>query len=277
MQIRLILFLILLFQIGLQNRVSAIGNEHSGARSLGLANANVTLHDIWSTNNNQAGLAYLKSFEVGFSYENRFGLSELSLKNLNAATPIKFGAIGLTVQQFGFTDYNENKFGLAYGLKISEKVSLGAQIDYLFVSISETQTSNKSGFTAEVGLLAKLTDKLTMGFHVFNLPNTSLSGDIEQKIPMIFSAGLNYEFSKKVFAVVDIEKAIDLDPNVKIGIEYHPIEPLYFRGGINTFDFKFAFGMGVKVRSFNIDFAISHQTYIGYVSQIALRYTLSKK
>ena len=205
MQTRILLILAVVIPLVIPNQSHSAGNEYSGARSLGLGHANVTLHDIWCANNNQAGLAYIKSLEIGFSYETRYGLAELGLKNLNAAIPLKVGVMGFTIQQFGFSDYNENKFGLAYGLKVSENVAIGAQVDYLLVSIAEAQTQNKTGFTAEIGLQAKLTDQLTLGIHVFNVPNTSLSGDFRQKIPMIISAGLNYTFSKKVFAVIDIE------------------------------------------------------------------------
>jgi opacity protein-like surface antigen len=257
--------------------VNAIGSNKSGARSLGLGNASLTLSDIWSTNNNQAGLGNVTEFGIGFAYENRFGLSELGLKSLNMAVPIKWGTLGLTVQQFGFSDYNENKFGLAYGMKVSKKVRLGIQIDYLLTSIAEAQSQNKSGITAEIGLQADVTDKLTLGAHIFNLPNSSMSGDLEEKIPMIISIGLNYKFSKKVFAVVDLEKNIDLDPNLKVGIEYHPIEALYFRGGLNTYDFHFNGGLGVKLKGFNFDLGFSHQTYLGLVSQASLSFALNKK
>lgn len=272
--IRLIIIILICFTY---HSVFAIGNSNAGARSLGLGHANVTLTDLWASNNNQAGLAHLKEFGFGFAYENRFGLSELSLKNFNLALPIKRGTFGVTVQQFGFTDYNENKFGLAYGMEISKNVSIGVQLDYLLVSVAEAQTQNKSGLTAEIGLIAQVTDKLKLGAHVYNFPNSKLSGEFDEQIPMIIRLGLNYEFSKKLFAVVDIEKNIDLDPNLKVGLEYHPIDALFFRGGLNTYDFHFNGGLGVQLKSFNLDLGFSHQTYIGYVSQISLNYTLGKK
>ena len=269
-----LLFLALQFAFSLN--ISAIGDESSGARSLGLGNANVTLHDLWSANNNQAGLAYVKQFGIGMAYETRFNLSELSLKTLNMAVPVKFGTFGLTVQQFGFSDFNENKFGLAYGMEVSKRVSLGIQIDYLFVSVAEANTQNKSGITAELGLQFKATEKLTFGAHVFNLPNTKMNGEFNEPIPMIISLGLNYEFSKKLLAVVDIEKNIDLEPNLKVGLEYHPIDALYFRGGLNTFDFHYTGGIGVTLKGFNFDLGFSHQTYLGLITQASLHYTINK-
>lgn len=254
----------------------AIGNQTSGARSLALGNANTTLYDVWSSNNNQAGLGQVKGFSVGMSYENRFGLSELGLSNLNMAIPVKFGTFGLTVQQFGFSDYSENKFGLAYGMQLSSKVSLGAQVDYYLVSVSEAQTTNKDAIAVELGMQIKATEKFSVAAHIFNLTNSEVTGDFQEKLPMILTLGLKYDFSKKVFAVVDLEKNIDLPANLKAGIEYHPVDAFYFRGGLNTYDFHFSGGIGAELKSFKIDLGFSHQAYLGYVSQIALSYSIKK-
>lgn len=254
----------------------AIGNQSSGARSLALGNANVTLFDVWSANNNQAGLGSVKQFGIGLSYENRFGLSELGLSNLNIAIPVKFGTFGLTVQQFGFEDYSENKFGLAFGKELSSKVNLGGQIDYYHVQVAEAQTQNKSALAVELGIQVKMTDKFSMGAHIFNLTNAELEGDFKENLPMIMSLGIKYDFTEKVFAVVDVEKNIDLPANLKVGIEYHPIDALYFRGGLNSYDFHFTGGLGVELNKFNLDLGLSHQTYLGYITQLALSFNVRK-
>ena len=262
--------------MGIRTPTFAIGNQSSGARSLALGNANVTLFDVWSANNNQAGLGLVKGFSIGASYENRFGLSELGLSTLNMAVPFKFGTFGLTVQQFGFSEYSENKFGLAYGMELSKKVRLGGQIDYYSIQIQEAQTANKDALAVELGLQVKATEKFSLAAHVFNLTNQELTGDFQEKLPMVLTIGLKYDFSKKLFAVVDLEKNIDLPANLKAGIEYHPVDAFYFRGGLNTYDFHFSGGLGVELKGFCIDLGFSHQTYLGYVSQIALHYSIKK-
>ena len=49
-----------------------IGNDLLGARSAALGGYNVTLSDVWSTNNNQAGLGFVEDMTGGIYYENRF-------------------------------------------------------------------------------------------------------------------------------------------------------------------------------------------------------------
>jgi hypothetical protein len=254
----------------------SIGNQSSGARSLSLGNANTNLYDLWSGNNNQAGLGRVLRFGVGISHENRFGLSELSLNTVNLAIPFQFGTFGVTIQQLGFTDYSENKFGLAYGMKLSPKIHLGGQAEYYLIHISEINTENKNALTIELGLQISMTDQLSFGVHVYNLTNSKISGGFQEKPSMTLNLGLKYDFSKKVFAVLDIEKIIDLPTNLKAGIEYHPVEAFYFRGGLNSHEFHFTGGIGVQIKGLTLDLGFSHQTYLGYVSQIALSYSIPK-
>lgn len=247
-----------------------------GARSLGLSNANTTLFDVWGSQNNQATLGFLDHTAFGISYQNNFAQSELALKSLNAGIKSKLGGFGVAVQQFGFSDYNENKFGIGYGLKMSKTVAIGVQLNYHLIHITEVQTANKNGISADIGLLAKPTKNLRIGAHISNVSNASLSGDFEEKIPMHIRLGLGYHFSEKLLAVAELDKNIDLKANFKAGLEYHPIKSLYFRGGINTYDLKMSFGMGYNLKGLQLDLATSYQTYLGYLTQISLHYALNK-
>ena len=55
------------------------GNENQpiGARSAGLANASLTLSDVWSVHHNQAGLGHIRKVSAGVYYESRFLMPEL--------------------------------------------------------------------------------------------------------------------------------------------------------------------------------------------------------
>ncbi len=97
----------------------------TGARSTAMGNASVTLYDIWSTNNNQAGLGFIKQTQVSTSYENRFLIKELGLAAGTVVLPIKAGTFGLSINHFGYTNYNQTKYGLAFGKAFGENISAG--------------------------------------------------------------------------------------------------------------------------------------------------------
>lgn len=270
-------FFILFFGLTKPAILAASENPQSGARSRGLATASITLTDLWSVNNNQAALAFLNQGGIALTYENRFALKELALKGLTGALPFKFGTFGVTVQQFGFDQYSENKFGLAYGMLLGRNISLGIQLDYLYVAIADDFYPAKNAFTAELGFMAKATKNLTVGAHVYNLVNTSFSGESKQRIPMIFRLGLDYNFSDKVTTILEVEKNIDRQAMVKLGIEYHPIELLYLRMGVRSTEFQFAFGAGINWKGLQVDIGASYQNYLGFTSQFTLGYQFGKK
>ncbi len=257
--------------------VLGIENPHPGARSKGLANASVTLSDLWSTNNNQAGLGFLKKAGAGITYENRFFLRELALKGLTAALPTGIGTFGLTVQQFGYSEYNENKFGLAYGMQLGKNIAIGVQIDYYHIRLAGDYYPNKNALSAEIGFLANITDKLSVGAHVFNISNSKFNGNAADRLPVIFRLGADYKFSEKVFAVIEVEKDIDRKALVKFGVEYHPVDVLYLRAGVRADDFQFAFGAGIQWKIVQFDLAASYQNYLGFVTQATLAFQFGKE
>ena len=122
-----------------------------GARSAALGGASVTLSDLWSTQNNQAGLAHLDSIEVGVYAERKFMLPQLGYNAFAGAIPIKGGTFGLSYSRLGYAKYNENKIGLAFAKKLGDHISAAVQLDYLSKYIGDGYGKNGT-FAAEFGI-----------------------------------------------------------------------------------------------------------------------------
>ncbi len=253
-----------------------IGNDIIGARSGGMGGYNVTLSDVWSTNNNQAGLGFIEDFSGGIYYENRFLLKETSYKAGAFVFPVKRGALGLSVTSFGFELYNETKAGLSYGMRFGDKFSLGVQINYLNTKLTKEYGSN-TAVTGALGLITKLNNELSLGVHVYNPNRASLADYNNERIPTIMKLGLDYRFSDKVMLVVSTEKDIDFDPVFNTGLEYHVSEILYLRGGISTNPSKYAFGFGMQLKDFKVDISSSFHQTLGVTPGISIIYSKKKK
>src|ERR1051326_2889067 len=143
----------LLFLLLLAGVFARAGNENQayGARAGAMGNASVTLSDVWSTFNNQAGLGFMKNIGVGTYYEDRFMLKQLSSKAFAFALPVHGGTFGLSYSSFGYSAYSENKYGLAFGKSFGENISAGIQMDYLTTHITENYGS-KGTLVAEAGM-----------------------------------------------------------------------------------------------------------------------------
>ena len=117
-------------------------NAPLGARSSAIGGASVSLSDVWSVQNNQAGLGFQKTFTGGIVYQNPLMVKELSTKALGLAMPVKGGTFGLLVSNFGYKLFSQNKYSLAFGKSFGEKISAGIAMDYLSTNISEYGKKN---------------------------------------------------------------------------------------------------------------------------------------
>ncbi len=250
---------------------TANDNPTRSARSHGLGNASVTLYDVWSTSNNQAGLAYIKNISAGIDYEERFLVKELSLKSVAVALPLKSGVFGISTSSFGYNLYSENKYGIAFAKSFGTAIAAGIQLDYFNTKIAEGYGSTGIP-VVEMGLQARLTKNIILGSHLFNPTKAKLANYNNERIPTIMRLGLAYEFSDKIFVVTEVQKDIVYSPFFKLGIEYKPIKELYLRTGFCTTPAASTFGFGLLLKKLKLDFASSFDSVLGFTPCAGLIY-----
>lgn len=250
-------------------------NPPLGARSLGMAGSGVALSgDLWGTQNNQAGLAFIKSFQAGAFYESRFMVSGLGMKAFSAAMPTKPGTFGLSVSSLGLGNlYSENKAGLAFAKSFGPKFSAAVQLNYLYTHIGENY-GNASTACGEFGLMAEPVKNLKIGFHVFNPTRSKIGGNGTDRLPTIMRLGGLYSFSPKVFVTVEAEKDIDYKPIIRGGFEYRPVNNFYLRAGVASNPGLLSFGCGFEMKKLRLDLASSFHSVLGFSPAISLQYGL---
>ena len=258
--------------------IAKAGNENFsiGARSSGMANSSVSLSDVWSAHQNQAGLGFLHNYSAGVYYENRFLLKELSIRGAVVAVPVKGGTFGLCITNFGYTSYNENKYSLSFAKSFGNKLSAGIAMDYLTTKIAEGY-GTKGVFTAEFGIQAKPIKGLTIGFHIYNPTRTKLADYYNERIPTIIRLGADYNFSDVVLLAVETDKDISQKANFKAGIEYRVVKEFYLRIGIATNPTLSSFGFGLNLKNIKIDISTSYHQVLGFSPQLGLTYNVIKK
>ena len=250
-------------------------NYSIGARASGMSNASVALNDVWSANQNQAGLGFVKNYSSGVYYENKFLLNELSLKAAVAAIPIKGGTFGLELSNYGYSLYKESKYGVSFAKAFGDKFSVGIAMDYLSTKIADGY-GNKGVAVAEIGLQSKPIKGLNIGVHIFNPTRTKLANYNNERVPTIFRLGGNYLFSEKVLLAVETEKDMSQKAIFKIGIEYLPVKELYIRTGISTFPTMNSFGFGINLKNFKMDLSSNYNQVLGFSPQFGLTYIFNK-
>ena len=246
-----------------------------GARSSALGNASTVLTDVFAFHHNPGALGFNTQGGVGVSYENRYLMRELQSQGITLVQPLKKGVISAGGQFYGYETFRTNRVGAGYSLKLTENLSAGVQLNYLNVRLDQFYGS-KHTLTGEVGMLAKLGDKLTLGFSVFNLGRTKLSEFQDDRLTTLMRLGAGYKLSDELLFLIELENEITKKPRLKGGIEYTPHEMFYIRAGFQGAPVEFSFGFGVKWNKFKLDLATHYHQQLGWTPSAAMIYQFKK-
>jgi len=247
----------------------------SGARYISMSSSGVISYDLWSVCNNQAGLGFIKKPTAGFFIENRFMLPSLSLKAAAVALPLRGGSLGFSAGHFGYSAYSESSGGIGFGKTFGQRMAAGFRASYCLTRIADDY-GNASAITIEGGIITALTEKLTLGVHVYNPVKTHLTKNSEVMIPMVFKAGCLLKISEKLTTVAGIEKISSQKPAFQTGFEYEAAKQFFIRGGIATQKALFSFGAGMTWKCLEFDFSSTYHQHLGYSPQISVIYEICK-
>ncbi|WP_107038057.1 PorV/PorQ family protein [Brumimicrobium mesophilum] len=243
--------------------INAQGWLSQGARVAAMANNGVTLIDAFSYHHNPGALGFIEEGSAGISYESRYALKELQTQSVAAAVPLKVGVISVGGQFYGYDTYRTNRAGLGYSMRLSDKIAAGIQINYLSTRLDPAY-GIKHGVSAEFGALAKLTDRVNLGFSVVNIGRTELSEYKNDRYGTILRLGISYQLLEELILVSEIEQEINFDTRLRAGIEYHPIDLLYIRAGVQGAPMDFAFGFGLNYERFKLDLSTQYNQILGW-------------
>ena len=243
-----------------------------GARSWGIGNATVAIADNYAVFNNPAGLGFLKDNFVSTSYHARYSITGLQTLSLSGNYNTKYVNIGLGIERFGDKLYNEQKLGLALA-KSTNRVSLGIKVSYFQASIENF--SSKNTLLTEFGVMTKLSSKVMMGFHAYNLTGAKLFAS--QRMPTVLRLGISFTPSKQILLVTEAEKDLDFPLLIKAGLEYQIVKNFYLRTGITSRINNAHFGFGFRAKQFAFDYAASNHLALGFSHHLNITYQLGSK
>ncbi len=264
--------LIILALLMLSESHAQDGDFGLGARNSALAGASSTLQDPWAIYNNIAGLGAITSSAGMISYQNRFGISAFQVVGGAYVQKTNLLNAGVSFYRFGDDLFNQQQMKIAIANQI-DRVSLGLAASMVQVQIESLGSTN--AIVLEFGGIATITDQLRFSGHAYNLNQAQLNE--EETLPTIIKAGLAYQPIAKVLLVGEVQKDLDFDEIVKLGLEYEIIEHVWLRTGISTNPFKAAFGVGAFWRSVGIDYSFNDQTDLGSIHEFSMSYELSRR
>lgn len=245
-----------------------------GADVAMLGGACATASGVFSVVNNPAQVTTLNRWQVGIYSSQRFGQKELTLSNISFVMPTKALNIGFAISHYGFSSFNQQRFVLSIGKKLSETVALGVQLNYAQTTIVDY--GNAGAFVLGIGVTYKPISKLQLGFMVYNPTQQKMSNLVSDKIPSYARLGINYQVNNKVQVLAETEQPIAQKTLLRAGLRYL-INPRFSMGiGLSTQPVCFTFGATVKANKLAIDLAAGVHQILGVLPQVSLRLPLDK-
>lgn len=233
--------------------------QSQGGRSAAMGGVITLLQDDYSPMNNQAGLAFDTTYSVAVSATRRFWLAEMGENSLGVSIPVGNGAFGIATSYNGFSDYNHMLVGVGYGLKLSDKIGIGVQIDYLNQRVTEYGSQN--AFTFEAGVQAQILPTLWMAAHVFNPMKVKSGFYANQYYSNELAWGLSYLPSRNVTIAAEIVNKDFEQFGFRAGLEYYPVSSIALRAGAN--ENEITFGAGWRWKQLQLDLSSSYHRFLG--------------
>jgi len=256
----ILLFLHLTVSGGIPYGISA------GAGEAGMGYVCVMKKGFWSSFHNQASLAFNNSYSFGFNYENRFGIKELGTRAIGLLIPAGKASVGAAYSHFGYSDFKREIAGLACGMKLSDKISAGVQVDY-FSERTSGEYSNRQSVTFETGLIVSPSENIRIGIHLFNPVPNSIR---KTYLPTTLRIGAGTDLSKALFAGIEAEMVSGSKLIIKTGFEYEAAKSLWLRAGFSTCNNSFCFGSGYQSKFVMIDLGFTTHERLGVTSSVSM-------
>jgi hypothetical protein len=234
---------------------------NTGTRSLGMGNAYSAMGEgAESLFYNPAGTANTQENLLSLSYQNHFGISDLTNLNMAALVPVTHYNIGLAIQRVNLLDvYNENVMYLnsSYKFKMAQaSLNLGMNCRYYMVSGAESEVDITSPFDLDLGILYHYKG-FRAGYSSRNI--LRLKGEEDN----IFSSqllGLAVNWEELLNVAADYEIS-EIDNILRLGIELWFYETFAPRIGFD--DEYLTMGFGLKSSWWSFDFALKTHEELG--------------
>ena len=265
----------------------------SGARATGLGGAFTAVSDdLNALSYNPAGLASLKKSAIGFTRAEM--VEGVSYNFLGYSRPVAKGTIGLGVNYLSQSSIEgrganrevTGKFGasdtainLAYGRALTARSGFGVNFKYIASHISD---ESANGWAVDAGWQYKAPVKgLNLGVAVQNIGPKMKFMDEGSSLPLTAKAGMSYMVLDNILLAFDVNRRVNDKKTVFcFGSEFAVFNGFFMRagylksaasGGNSLADSGgFKAGFGLKLRSFNLDYAVTPFGDIGKAHTISL-------
>ena len=249
-------------KIGVSARASAMGESFSAV-------ADDASGLFW----NPAGTAWAVKRQAGFTYNQ--WIQDISHQTAGMVIPTSHGSFGLGLmlnsmdgferrtiasdEPLGTFSTQDLALVMNYSRKVGERMSLGANVRYLYEKI---YIETSSGYAVDLGARYRLMEGLYAGAAVQNLGSMSEMAVESLKLPRTIRAGAAWYVPvgsnpQNLLLSLDYVDYQGDGGHVHTGVEYSPVSAVSLRAGYQTGyeERSLSAGFGLKFSVFMLDYA----------------------
>lgn len=246
-------------------------DHQPSSRAAALGYGTHALVDGWSVFTNQGAMAMGSGTWVGVHHENLYFSPDLSFSAIGVSLPLGRGVAGVSIKRFGFSEFNQSKGGVAFGLKLTPNLALGVQGNVHHIWAAGVY-GDESALTAEGGLIYLPNKNLSIGFHVLNPTRSRIYDD--QRIPTMLRLGASYRMGNMLMLVGGVEKGLDTSPMASAGVEFQPSPRMVLRTGFASNPSIACFGVGYLLGRLTMDIAFTYHQRLGTTPHFSISYQI---
>lgn len=227
----------------------------------------------WTPWSNPASISQSGKAIIKIGYENRYFTKELSDEYIGFIIPTPYFNIGGSYNFFGFTDYHEMMAALTVGKKFGH-IALGIEFDY-FNMYLPTEKIYRHAFTAQIGMQADVTKRLTLGARIFNPIFSKITfEDTPRKLPVSMHLGADYEVIDNLNLLFQLGYTLGNTIDWAFGVEYEIMKFISIRTGIHGINYVIPqIGIGLNFANFHFNLNVESDFRIGTILLSSLSYS----
>lgn len=238
----------------------------SGAGAAAMGGAAVAATDVWAVQYNIGALAALPQAQIAVGYQTRFNLPELSTAAVALGLPLPVGTAGLSISRYGFGAHSLQEASLGFAHQLGF-VSLGLQAG--LVQVATKGFGSRFSPVISMGGTAALLPDLQFGGFVYNINQSRLNPEIDEYLPTILRAGLQWRPGEIFLLLIETEKDVDFPARFKAGFEYR-LRPIFvLRSGFSTNPVNLHGGLGIRPGRYSINYALEHHRFMGLLHHVS--------
>ncbi len=268
MKYQLSIFLIILNCSG---NLSVSATIPYSARSSGLSGINTILDDVHAVAENPSQNTEIKKITIGIGAESPYYIQGLQSLSFSFVFPFReFHAFAFHCSRLGTKEFYHQDFRLSYGISISPKLNIGAQIEKKERVYTPDPFHTYSAWMASIGFSTKPIAGLSLGASISNPNHAHWSNEQKSALPSILRLGSTLSISTKVKMYAQLDKESMQKVDFISGIEYTPRSQIQLRMGIATAPFQASLGASILWKNTRVDFSTTSQFQLGISSGVSI-------